>query len=182
LIEIRWHGRGGQGAVTAAELLAHAAINDGKFAQAIPSFGPERRGAPVAAFNRISNQSIGLRSNVYEPDIVVVIEPSLLGSVNVKEGLKDNGSIIINSGQALGELKAQYNITHRTAVVDAKRIALDEIGLPITNTAMLGALVKVSNLVNLDSILEAVKERFSGKAGERNISAVKRAYNETLES
>jgi pyruvate ferredoxin oxidoreductase gamma subunit len=182
MIEIRWHGRGGQGAVTAAEILAHAAIHDGKFAQAMPSFGPERRGAPVAAFNRINDQAIGLRSNVYEPDIVVVIEPTLLGSINVIEGLKDKGLIIINSGKTISELKAQYNITYKTAVVDAKRIALDEIGLPITNTSMLGSLVKVSNLVNLESILEAVKERFPGKAGERNMSAVKRAYNETLES
>lgn len=179
LIEVRWHGRGGQGAVTAAEILAHAAINEGKYAQAFPSFGPERRGAPVLAFNRFDEKPIWTRSDVYEPDVVVVLDPTLLKTVNVVEGLKPNGILILNTSKKPEEVKEKYGFKSNFAVVNATRIALDIIGVPIVNTSMLGAFVKATKILKLDSVLEAVKERFKGKIGERNINAVTRAYHET---
>jgi 2-oxoacid:acceptor oxidoreductase gamma subunit (pyruvate/2-ketoisovalerate family) len=180
MIEVRWHGRGGQGAVTAAEILAHAAINEGKYAQAFPSFGPERRGAPVVAFNRFDEKPIWTRSDVYEPDVVVVLDPTLLKNVNVVEGLKSNGSVILNTSKKPGEVKEKYGFKFRTATVNATRIALDVIGIPVVNTAMLGAFLKATNILKLDSVLEAVKERFTGKIGEKNVEAVIRAYKETV--
>ncbi|RLI06134.1 hypothetical protein DRO26_00040 [Candidatus Bathyarchaeota archaeon] len=180
MIEVRWHGRGGQGAVTAAEILAHAAINEGKYAQAFPSFGPERRGAPVVAFNRFDEKPIWSRSDVYEPDIVVVLDSTLLKNVNVLEGLKPNGTLVINSSKTPEELREKYGFKVRMAVVDAKRIALNVLKLPIVNTAMLGAFVKSVEILKLDSVIEVVKERFKGKAGEKNVDVVVQAYNETV--
>ena len=177
MIEIRWHGRGGQGAVTAAELLAHAAINQGWYAQASPSFGPERRGAPVLAFNRVDSEPIGIRSEVYEPDVVIVMDASLLKIVNVAEGLKDGGVVVINTRKSLNELKKEVGLKCRLAVVDAKKIAQETIGVPIVNTTMLGAAVRVIGLVDLHYVVEAVKERFGDKAGEANAQAVIRGFN-----
>ncbi|MEM1994388.1 MAG: pyruvate ferredoxin oxidoreductase subunit gamma [Nitrososphaerales archaeon] len=178
LIEIRWHGRGGQGAVTAAELFAHAAINQGWYAQASPSFGPERRGAPVMAYNRLDNVPIGIRSEVYEPDVVVVIDPSLLKMVNVLEGLKENGTLIINTRKTINDIRGELGLNYRIAVIDAKKIALETLGVPIVNTTMLGAVTRVIGLVDLEFILDAVKERFSAKASEMNAKAVTRGFNE----
>ena len=179
LIEIRWHGRGGQGAVTSAELLASAAIKEGKFAQAFPSFGPERRGAPVLAFNRISGQAhIRIRSAVTQPDIVVVLDPGLLGIIDVTSGLKDGGALVINSPRELEEIKSKFGGPWRLAVVNATAIALELLKVPIVNTTMMGALVKASDVVRLDSLAELMKERF-GKLAQRNIAACKRAYDET---
>ena len=180
MIEVRWHGRGGQGAVTAAEILAHAAINEGKYAQAFPSFGPERRGAPVVAFNRFDDKPIWIRSDVYEPDVVVVLDPTLLKNVNVTEGLKSDGIIILNTSKKPFEAKERYGFKFKMATVNAMRIALDVIGIPVVNTAMLGAFLKATGILKLDSVLEAVKERFKGKAGEKNVEAVTRAYKETV--
>jgi len=180
LVEVRWHGRGGQGAVTAAEIVAHAAIDEGKYAQAFPSFGPERRGAPVVAFNRFDDKPILIRSNVYEPDVVVVLDSTLIKTVSVVEGLKPNGVIILNTRRNPEEALKVYGFSSfKIAVVDATRIALDVIGVPIVNTPMLGAFTKVTGLVNLDSILKAVGERFKGNVRERNMEAVVKAYNMT---
>jgi pyruvate ferredoxin oxidoreductase gamma subunit len=179
MIEIRFHGRGGQGAVTSAELLALAAIEEGKFAQAFPSFGPERRGAPVLAFCRISNDPIKIRANIYEPDLVVVLDASLLKIVNVAAGLKPDGILVTTSNDLPEKVKEGLKIRNRVGVVDAVKIAREVLGLPITNTTMLGSLVKASELVKKESFLPPLKERF-GRIAEKNISAFERAYQETI--
>ncbi|MBI4188556.1 MAG: pyruvate ferredoxin oxidoreductase subunit gamma [Chloroflexi bacterium] len=180
LLEIRWHGRGGQGAVTSAELVARAAINEGKYAQAFPSFGPERRGAPVLAFNRIHNdQPIRIRAEITEPDVVVVLDPGLLSVSKVTSGLKDNGIIIINTKKTAGQLRTELALKGRMATVDATKIARELLGVPIVNTTMIGALLKVTNIVKLESLTEPLEARF-GRLAERNFKAMTRAYQETL--
>ena len=179
LIEIRWHGRGGQGAVTSAELLARAAINEGKFAQAFPSFGPERRGAPVMAFNRISAQKpIRVRAGITEPNVVVVLDATVLRVVNVTDGLRDNGTVVINTKRPLSDLRAEFNTKWRLAAIDATRIAREVLGVPIVNTTMLGTLLKATGVVKAESLVEPLKERF-GRLAERNINAMKKALEET---
>jgi pyruvate ferredoxin oxidoreductase gamma subunit len=179
MIEIRFHGRGGQGSVTCAELLALAAIGEGKYAQAFPSFGPERRGAPVVAFCRISDQPIRIRANVYEPDIVLVLDPTLLKIVNVAAGMKPDGILVTTSKDSPEKVKELLKIKNRVAVVDAIKIAMEVLGVPITNTTMLGSLVKASKLVKKESFILPLKERF-GRIAEKNISAFERAYQETV--
>ena len=178
LIEIRWHGRGGQGAVTSAELLAQAAINEGKYAQAFPSFGPERRGAPVLAFVRISNEPIRIRAEITEPDVVVVLDPSLLRMINVASGLKNEGTLVVNTRKSAEEIRAEFGIKWRLATIDATKIAQELLGVPITNTTMIGALIRATNVVDLESLVTPVNKRFR-RLADRNINAMKRAYEET---
>ena len=177
MLEIRWHGRGGQGAVTSVEMLALAAIGEGKYAQGFPSFGPERRGAPVAAFNRIDDKQIKIRSAVYNPDAVVVLDSSLVALVNVTEGLKPDGTLIVNTSKSPQELQKELNFKGRVATVDASKIAWEELGVPITNTTMLGALIKILGIVRLDSVKDPMEHRFGRIAG-KNLAALKRAYEE----
>ena len=180
LIEIRWHGRGGQGAVTSAELVAKAAINEGKYAQAFPSFGPERRGAPVLAFVRISSkQPIKIRSEIAQPDVVVVLDPGLLRIVNVTSGLKENGVLIINTRSSIQDIESEFGAKWQLAIIDATKIARELLGVPITNTTMVGALIRATGVVKLESLFEPLKQRFE-RLAERNINAMKRAYEETL--
>ena len=179
MIEIRFHGRGGQGAVTSAELLALAAIGEGKYAQAFPSFGPERRGAPVVAFCRINDQPIKIRANIYEPDLVVVLDASLLKIVNVAAGLKPDGILITTSKDSPEKVKKDLKVKNRVAVVDATKIAMEVLGLPITNTTLLGSLVMASGVVKKESFIHPLKERF-GRIAEKNISAFEQAYQKTL--
>ena len=179
MIEVRIHGRGGQGGVTSAEMLAIAAIGEGKYAQAFPSFGPERRGAPVIAFARVSEKKIRNRTKVYAPDIVVVLDPSVLSIVDVEEGLKEDGLLVINSSKTIKELRREYGFKTRLAQVDATHIAMEELGLPITNTTMLGALVKGEEVILVDSLVAPLEKRF-GRIAARNIKAMKRAYKETV--
>jgi len=179
MIEIRFHGRGGQGAVTSAELLALAAIGEGKYAQAFPSFGPERRGAPVVAFCRIDDERIRIRANIYEPDIVVVLDASLLKIVNVAAGLKSNGILVTTSPDSAGKVKENLKISNRVAVVDAVKIARELLGVAITNTTMLGSLVRAAGLVKKESFVPPLRERF-GRIAEKNISAFERAYQDTV--
>lgn len=180
LIEIRWHGRGGQGAVTSAELLAQAAISEGKYAQAFPSFGPERRGAPVMAFDRIDTKKpIRIRAEITEPDAVVVLDPGLLPIANVAAGLKKNGIVIINTRKTAAQISSEFGIKGRLATVNATKIARELLGVPIVNTTMLGAVIKATNIVNMKSLEQPIEKRF-GKLGERNINAMKMAYEETL--
>lgn len=180
LIEIRWHGRGGQGAVTSAELLAQAAISEGKYAHAFPSFGPERRGAPVLAFVRISSQQpLRIRAEITQPDVVVVLDPGLLTIVNVTSGLKDNGILVVNTKKEAEQLRKEFGISWSLATVDATKIARELLGVPITNTTMVGAVVRATEMVKLESLLEPLRRRF-GRLAERNINAMKRAYEETL--
>ncbi len=178
MIEMRFHGRGGQGAVTSAELVARAAIDTGKFATAFPSFGPERRGAPVVAFARVDDRPVRVRYKVYAPDVVIVLDPSLLDIANPTEGIRASGTLIINSSKQPEELKKELSYTGRIAVVDAGRIAREVLGLPITNTTMVGALLKGANLLSVAALEEPFKSRF-GKIASRNIEAMKRAFEET---
>jgi pyruvate ferredoxin oxidoreductase gamma subunit len=179
MIEVRWHGRGGQGAVTSVELLALAAIGEGKFAQGFPSFGPERRGAPVAAFNRINDSRIKVRSGIYHPDVVVVLDESLVGLVNVVDGLKPDGMLIINTAKSAAEIRKALKYAGKLATVDATTIARQELGVPISNTTMLGALIQVVKVVGLDAAREPVEHRF-GRIADRNLRAMKRAYDEVV--
>jgi pyruvate ferredoxin oxidoreductase gamma subunit len=180
LTEIRWHGRGGQGAVTSTELLAQAAISEGKFAQAFPSFGPERRGAPVQAFNRIDSQApVRIRADIIEPDFVVVLDPNLLDKVNVTSGLKKGGYVIINTRKTAAEIKSEFGIKHPVATVNANKIAREKLGVPIVNTTMLGAVVKVTGIVEKESTHAPLEKRF-GRLGERNINAMETAYEEVV--
>lgn len=180
LIEIRWHGRGGQGAVTSIGLVAEAAINEGKFAQAFPSFGPERRGAPVLAFIRIdSKEPIRIRAEITEPDVVVVLDPGLLRIVNVTSGLDENGILIINTKKSFQAIKSEFKIKQKLATIDATKIARELLGVPIVNTSMVGALIRATGVVKLESLIEPLQHRF-GRLAERNINAMKKAYEETL--
>lgn len=178
MIEIRLHGRGGQGAVTSAELVAEAAINEGKYAQAFPSFGPERRGAPVRAFIRVDSTAIRLRNEIEEPDIVVVLDPTLISVVNVTEGLKKDGIVIFNTSKSIAEVKKEYGIKARIATVNATKIAQEFLGRPIANTTMLGALIKVTGVITVDSLKEAFGHRF-GKLGAKNFLSCQTAYSQT---
>ncbi len=178
--EIRWHGRGGQGAVTSAELVAQAAINEGKYAQAFPAFGAERRGAPVVAFVRISsNEPIRVRAEIAEPDVVVVLDPSLLRIVDVTSGLKASGMLVVNTKKPPEQIKQEFSITWTLATVDATKIAQELLGVPIVNTSMIGALLKATGVVKLESLFEPLRQRF-GRLAERNIEAMKRAHEDTL--
>ncbi|MFN3504589.1 MAG: pyruvate ferredoxin oxidoreductase subunit gamma [Caldimicrobium sp.] len=179
MIEIRLHGRGGQGGVTSAELIAIAAITQGKYAQAFPSFGPERRGAPVQAFARISDEKIRTREKIYHPDIILVLDATLPKIVNVTAGLKEDGIAILNSSHGEKEVRAMLKgFKGKLAIVDATKIALEELGVPITNTTMLGAFIKASGLIDPRYMEEALKHRF-GKLAEKNIKALHRAIEET---
>ena len=178
MIEVRFHGRGGQGAVTSAELVALTAIEEGKYAQAFPSFGPERRGAPVLAFLRVDDKPIRLREKVYEPNVVVVLDPTVMNITKIDDGLQDGGLIVVNSAKSVDELRKEYGFTHKVAAVDASKIAQETLGLPITNTVMLGALIKASGIVEHDSIRGPLTKRF-GPIAPKNQKALDRAYEET---
>lgn len=181
MIEVRWHGRGGQGAVTSGEMLTLAAIEEDKFGQGFPLFGPERRGSPVAAFTRVDDKQIKVRHYVYEPDAVVVLDAGLVDAVDVTEGVKSEGVIIINTSLSPGEMKKKLGFKGKVATVDANRIAWDELGVPIVNTTMLGALLKLVPIVKLKSLEAPLNHRF-GKIAGKNIKALKRAYNEVTVS
>lgn len=172
--EIRIHGRGGQGSVTAAEMISIAAFEDGKFSQAFPAFGVERRGAPVQAFTRISDSPIRLRSQIYTPDYVIVQDATLLETVDVASGIKDEGVIIVNTTEKPESLKLDTKA--RVMTVDATKVAMDIIGFPIVNTVLLGAFAGATGEINVESIKKAVKGRFSGKVAEKNAQAIQKAY------
>lgn len=185
LIEIRWHGRGGQGAKTAALLFADAALEGGKFIQAFPEYGPERMGAPVQSFNRLSDKPITLHSGVESPDIVVVLDTTLIEKIDVTAGLPEDGKIILNTPKSPKEIREQMALSGRKIyTVDASKIALKALGRDIPNTPMLGALVKASGLLSFESMLKNVKikltKKFASKPKviEGNVEAIKIAYNE----
>jgi len=173
-LEIRIHGRGGQGAVTAAELIAVAAFYDGKFSQAFPSFGVERRGAPLEAYARIDNKFIKIRSQVYQPDFIILQDPTLISSVDVLAGAKKNALVIVNSTKKPTELGLTGEVKIKT--VPATQIANETLGKPIINTALLGAWAGASGLVKLESLKKAIMERFPGELGQKNYKAAKLAY------
>ena len=179
LYEIRFHGRGGQGAWTASLLLAQAGLLEGKQIQSFPAFGPERAGAPMTAFTRISEKPIQIHSSVYEPDMVVVLDPTLLGSA-VTEGLKKDSKIVVNTTETAAAVKKKLGVKNETWVVDATGMAMRIMGVNITNTVLLGAVVKASRAVKLDSVLAVVKERFQGKVRDQNLEVVEAAYKEAV--
>jgi len=179
ILEVRWHGRGGQGAWTASELLARAAVCEDKFIQSFPEFGPERMGAPVTAFTRISTEPIKIHCAVYNPDVVAVLDPTLLKSVPVTEGLNEDGIIIINSMDSPVEIRKLLNSDKgKMWSVPATDIAIKILGMPITNTAMLGAVAHVTGIVNLKSVEKIVNERFRRDLAEKNFAVIKKAYEE----
>jgi len=181
-MEIVWHGRGGQGVVTANEILAEAAISAGKYVKAFPEFGPERMGAPIKGFTRISDKPVRVHSQVYEPDIVIVLDGTLIGKVDVASGLKESGFILANYDGTPAELRAAIGTDLECHTVNATKISIEEIGRPMANTSMLGALVKLKPIVEFDMIAEHVISKLGAKLSEKainsNLSALKRAYEE----
>jgi pyruvate ferredoxin oxidoreductase gamma subunit len=177
--EIRWHGRGGQGAWTASELLAKAAILEGKFIQSFPEFGPERMGAPMAAYTRISDKPINLHCSIYNPNVVVVLDPTLLKTVKVTNGLTEDGVLIVNTREDPSELKKKLGITSQKVwTVPATDLAIKILNAPITNTSMLGAATRAASLVDMGSIEKVIRERFQPSLADRNIAVIKEAYKE----
>ena len=180
LIDIRFHGRGGQGVVTASRIAAEAALVEDKYVHAFPAFGPERAGAPIEGFTRISASEFTLKTEIHYPDIIVILDPTLIGTVNLGKGLKEGGIVIANFPGSMDELKKKIGIATKAEYhkVDATKIANEELGRPITNTVMLGALIKVTKVVGLEHVCEATAARFPGVIGEKNVKAIKRAYEE----
>lgn len=180
MLEFRWHGRGGQGSWTASELLARTALLEGKYIQSFPEFGPERMGAPVTAFTRISTEPIRLHCAVYEPDVVIVLDNTLLKTVPVTSGItSDENIIIINSAEEPSKVRENLKLTKgKVWTVPATEIALKFLGAPITNTALLGAVAKSTGAVTLEAIEKAVKGRFKAEIAEKNFAVIKEAYAE----
>jgi len=173
MIEIRIHGRGGQGNVAAAELLANAAFKDGKFAQAFPSFGAERVGAPVQAFVRIDDKKIRTREDVRQPDYLIIQDQYLVDTVPVLDGLKPDGLVLVNADRRPEDLQLKTTATVET--IPATEIALEIVGRPIPNAIMIGAFCSITGLVSLEAVQQAILEKFPGKVGENNVAAMERA-------
>jgi len=175
MLQVRIHGRGGQGVVTAAEMLSLAAFEQGRHAQAFPSFGSERTGAPVVAFCRIDDREIRLREPIMEPDVLIVQDPTLLHQVDVFQGLRADGYVLINSrrdfeGLGVGEMATRLR-AERVATLPATELALEHIGRPVPNAALLGGLAALSALVTLEAVVHAIRHTFRGKVGEANVAA-----------
>lgn len=188
MIEIRWHGRGGQGAKTASLLLADVAFSTGSYIQGFPEYGPERMGAPITAYNRIDDKPILLHSNIYEPNFVVVVDDTLIGSVDVTQGLKKDGAILINTskdGKTIRESLKGYE--GKVYTVDATKISMEKLKANFPNTALLAAIIKITNLMDKSSLeanmLESFKHKFAKKPDviEPNMQAVSTAYDEVKE-
>ncbi|MEO0262230.1 MAG: 2-oxoacid:acceptor oxidoreductase family protein [candidate division WOR-3 bacterium] len=181
-IEIRWHGRGGMGAKTAALLLAEAMMHEGKYVQAFPEYGPERRGAPVVAFTRISEEEIKGHYGIVNPDIVVIFDDTLLTSQRVKEGIIKETVVVVNTHFSQEEVKKRLGIDCNIKLINASSIAQEIFGRDLPNTPMLGALMKILNIIPFERFLKAVKERLRTKfredVVEKNIEAIKKAYEE----
>jgi pyruvate ferredoxin oxidoreductase gamma subunit len=185
LTEIRWHARGGQGAKTAATMLAEIVLNEGKYGQGFPDYGPERMGAPMRGFTRISDKPIRMHSAVYNPNVVIVLDPTLLDVVDVLEGTNDDTVVIINTADTMDIISKKLKIGNRRLwILNGTKIALDTIGRPIPNTPMLGALVKATELIKLDTLYADLRKKFGKKFPERviqgNLDAIKRAYEEVV--
>ena len=185
-IEIRWHGRGGQGAVTASELLAETALEEDKHFQAFPEYGPERMGAPVRAYTRISTGPIRQHCPITDPDVVVVLDPTLIGVVDVTDGLKEHGILVVNTHLSPADMRERLHMDgRRVFTVDASRIARDTIGRNTPNTAILGALLKATEVVNRDDVITGIRNRLGPRVGaktaEANVDALNQAYQEAKE-
>ncbi len=185
MIQIRWHGRGGQGAKTAALLLADVAFSTGMYVQGFPEYGPERMGAPITAYNRLDNSRISIHSNIYDPDIVVVLDETLITAVDVTSGLKPDGAIIINTDKDEARIKAMFpGFTGSIYAIDAREISTQCIGRNLPNTPLLAAAVKVSGIMNKESFLKNMLDSFTHKFSTKpavitgNMDAVKRSWEE----
>lgn len=183
LTEVRWHARGGQGAKTAALLLAEAAAMEGKFSQGFPDYGPERMGAPMRGFTRISDEPIHLHCAIYSPSLVVILDDTLVKAVDVAGGVPEDGIIVVNTVKTAADIRSWLNLTGRKIfTIDATGIAIDEIGRPIPNAPMLGALIKVSEILSLEAVTKQIRKKFSHgfrpEVLEGNVRAIKRAYEE----
>jgi len=185
MVEIRWHGRGGQGAKTASLMLAEAAFDTGKFIQGFPEYGPERMGAPITAYNRISDEPITIHSNIYDPDYVVVVDESLLTSVDVTAGLKKEGAIVVNTPKSPEEIRKYLKgYEGKVCTVDARVISVDALGRYFPNVPMLGAVVKAAKLMDDETFIDAMEKSFHHKFAskpqviEGNMKALKRAMQE----
>lgn len=180
MFQVRFHGRGGQGVVTAAEMLSVAAFREGKHAQAFPSFGSERMGAPVVSFCRIDSKVIRMRDPIYEPDALIIQDPTLLQAPGTFDGLKADGYVLINTGKPLSELKIDAIIARlkpgHIMTIPGTEIAMKHIKRPLPNAVMLGGLAALSGVIKMDSVAEAIAHAFSGKIGEVNIAAAKEAF------
>lgn len=187
LVEIRWHGRGGQGTVTAAKVLADACLSGGRYVQAFPEYGPERAGAPLRAYNRISDRELRLHCPVLTPKVVSVVDATLLDALNVAEGATEDAIFVVNAHSDPGEVRAKLKATdkQKVYVVDATKIAIECIGRPLPNAAMLGAISKATGIVPLDGLLEDVRKSFGKKFSQKiidgNLEAVNRGYEEVRE-
>lgn len=177
IIDIRFHGRAGQGVVTASRLLGEAAILNGKWVHAFPNFGPERMGAPVSAFTRISEEKFTVKTQIENPDVIVIIDPSLVKEEKYYSGLKPGGKIIVNSS-VVPDVLLKFTLEYEVWIVDGDKISREYLGRTIANTVMLGSLLKVTNLVETDDLISVLKDKFSGKIAENNIKAIKAAYEE----
>jgi pyruvate ferredoxin oxidoreductase gamma subunit len=186
LTEIRWHGRGGQGVVTAGELLAETALESGKYFQAFPDYGPERMGAPIRAFTRLSDEPITIHSQIEEPDVVLVLDPTLLGAVQVAEGLKQDGILLVNTTLSPAEVREATGFeAGRVFTVDASHIAIEEMGREITNTPMIGAFARATGTFEIEQLADELRAWFGKKLSpelvEANVRALKRAAEEVEE-
>jgi 2-oxoacid:acceptor oxidoreductase gamma subunit (pyruvate/2-ketoisovalerate family) len=180
ITEFRWHGRGGQGVVTSNQMLGKAALAEGNYIQAFPEFGPERTGAPVRAFLRISKAPIQVYAQVYRPDIVVCIDPTLLDVLNPAEGLKDGGTLVLNTSSEPATIRKKFGFKGgKVATVDASTIAMDVLGRPFYNMPTLAAAVAATGVVSVDTVVAEVINRYPGKVGELNKVAIERAVKET---
>ncbi|HDD60174.1 MAG: pyruvate ferredoxin oxidoreductase subunit gamma [Thermoplasmata archaeon] len=182
MYEVRFHGRGGQGAVMAAQALASAAFKEGYYAVAFPHFGAERRGAPVLAFTRMDKQKIRRKNQVYNPSFVVILDDRLIDLVNVSEGLNPSGAAVVNTRKSPEEIDLGMEI--KVGVVDATSVALEVLGVPITNSAILGAFAKTTGVVSIEAVEEGIRDIFGGRigkeAGEKNAKAARVAYDRTV--
>ncbi|MET1123908.1 MAG: pyruvate ferredoxin oxidoreductase subunit gamma [Archaeoglobaceae archaeon] len=179
LIEVRFHGRGGQGVVTAADILAVAAFKEGYYTLSFPMFGAEKRGTPVVSFLRISDRPIVERDEVYSPDYVVILDPTVIETVNVLAGIKDGGVVIANYPKGSEDLKAELkanSLNVKVYTINATKMAMEVLGRPITNTAMVGAFAGATRLVKLETLLETIREWFKGELAEKNARLVEEAY------
>jgi len=179
ITEFRWHGRGGQGVVTSNQMLGKAALTEGNYIQAFPEFGPERTGAPVRAFLRISKEPIQVYAQVYHPDVVVCIDPTLLDVVNPTEGLKEDGILVVNSREEPQAIRDKFGFTGgKVVTVDASTIAMEVMGRPFTNMPTMAAAVKATGVVAVETVINEVLERYPGKVGDLNKVAIERAVAE----
>ncbi|MFQ5645965.1 MAG: 2-oxoacid:acceptor oxidoreductase family protein [bacterium] len=183
MTEIRWHGRGGQGTVTAAKVLAETAITGGSYVQAFPEYGPERMGAPLRAFNRISDHELSVHCQVTNPDVVVVVDSTLLKAVDITEGTDGKGLFLINSPEAAEKLKKEYSMEGKGVyTVNATKISLECLGRPMPNTPLLGALARITDIIDIETLIDDVTRNFSKKFSSQivnaNIASIRKAYEE----